>query len=211
MVLGLGSGSTATHFIELLGERLRMGLLHDILGVPTSDATRRLAEALGIRLISLADCERLDLAVDGADEVDAQGNLIKGLGRALLREKIVEIHARRFLVLVEESKLVERLGRGPLPVELTPFGVEATMRWLERQCSRLEPWLEPDGSQARSDNGNLLAKCWFAGGIADPYDLQRRLNDRPGVVAHGLFLDMAHEVIVAGQNGVRSLVFDRQA
>jgi ribose 5-phosphate isomerase A len=204
MVLGLGSGSTVGYFLDMLGESLQTGALREIVGVPTSEATADRAGALGIPLANLADHPRLDLAVDGADEVDPDLNLIKGLGRALLREKIVEIHADRFLVVADESKLVPRLGRGPLPVEIVPFGAEAQVRWLNTLGCRAELWLE-DAAPIVTDNGNYLARCWFPDGIAAPHALAHTLAERPGIVEHGLFLDMAHAVLVAGAEGVRLL------
>jgi ribose 5-phosphate isomerase A len=206
MNLGLGTGSTTAQFIHLLAERLRSGALRDIRAVPTSDWTAARARELGIPLTTLAETPRLDLAVDGADEVDPDLNLIKGLGRALLREKVVEIHADCFLVLVDESKLVRRLGsKGPLPVEILPFQAPAHVRWLNTLGCRAELWLEEDGSPAVTDNGNYLARCWFPDGIADCQALARKLADRPGILEHGLFLDMASAVIVAGRDGVRTL------
>jgi ribose 5-phosphate isomerase A len=146
----------------------------------------------------------LDLAVDGADEVDPNLNLIKGLGRALLREKVVEIHADRFIVIVDESKLVPRLGsRGPLPVEIIPFEADVHLRWLNSLECRAELWREDDGAPVVTDNGLFLARCWFEGGIPDPYVLADQLSQRPGIVEHGLFLDMANLVIVAGEQGIR--------
>jgi ribose 5-phosphate isomerase A len=192
------------YFLEMLGESLQSGALREIVGVPTSEATAERARALHIPLANLAEHPRLDLAVDGADEVDAELNLIKGLGRALLREKIVEIHADRFLVVVDESKLVPRLGRGPLPVEIVPFGAEAQVRWLNTLGCRAELWLE-DGAPIVTDNGNYLARCWFPDGIAAPYALAHTLAERPGIIEHGLFLGMAHAVLVAGVEGVRLL------
>lgn len=205
MILGLGSGSTTAYFVDMLAEQLRTGALRDISGVPTSERTAERARALGIPLTTLADHPRLDLAVDGADEVDPDLNLIKGLGRALLREKIVEIHALRFVVVVDESKLVPRLGQGPLPVEIVRFAAQAHVRWLETLDCRAELWLGSDGSPLVTDNGNYLVRCWFAGGITDPHALARALTERPGIVEHGLFLDMASAVIVAAADGVRTL------
>jgi ribose 5-phosphate isomerase A len=206
MVLGLGTGSTTAHFVEMLGERLKAGALQNIVGVPTSEKTAAQARDLGIPLTTLAEHSRLDLAVDGADEVDPDLNLIKGLGRALLREKIVEMHADRFLVIVDESKLVSRLGsRGPLPVEIVPFQAEAHVRWLSTLDCRAELWREEDGSLVATDNGNYLVRCWFPDGIYDPYALARTLADRPGIVEHGLFLDMASAAIVAAPEGTRVL------
>lgn len=208
MLLGLGSGSTSAYFIELLGEKLRNGELQGVTGVPTSAETIRRARQAGIPLTTLS--ERfpgqeqpwLDLAVDGADEIDPGLNLIKGLGRALLREKVIEMHARRFIVIADESKLVERLGRGPLPVEILPFEHPLQVRWLSTLGCHAELWLEPDGSPVVTDNGNYLARCWFEGGIPDPYALARALADRPGVIEHGLFLDMGSLAVVASRDGI---------
>ncbi len=176
------------------------------MGVPTSEKTADQARRLNIPLVSLEDTGELHLAVDGADEVDPQLNLIKGLGRALLREKIVEIHARRLVIVVDEAKLVSRLGeKAPLPVEVAPFGYAATLRWLESLGCRAEAWLEEDGSPAVTDNGNYLARCWFEQGIEDPFWLAQQLAARPGVVEHGLFLKMASQVIVAGSQGIQVL------
>jgi ribose 5-phosphate isomerase A len=206
MVLGLGTGSTTAHFIDMLGDRLRIGALQDVVAVPTSEDTATRARARGIPLTSLAEHSRLDLAVDGADEVDPDLNLIKGLGRALLREKVVEVHADQFVVIADESKLVQRLGtHGPLPVEIIPFAAEANVRWLNTLGCSAELWCDEDGTRVVTDNGNYLVSCWFPEGIADPYALARTLADRPGVVEHGLFLDMATAVIIAGSEGVRVL------
>ena len=204
MALGLGTGSTTTYFVEMLGERVQSGALQNIVGVPTSEGTAALARQLGIPLTTITAHPQLDLAVDGADEVDPDLNLIKGLGRAALREKIVEIHAKRFVVIADESKLVQRLGRGPLPVEIVQFEAAAHIAWLNTLagCSA-EQWLEADGSPIITDNGNFLVLCQFEHGIADAYKLARTLSDRPGIVEHGLFLDMANEVIVAGADGIR--------
>jgi ribose 5-phosphate isomerase A len=205
MVLGLGTGSTTAYFLDLLGEQIRSGALRDIVGVPTSQGTVQRARALGIPLTTLSDHPCLDLAVDGADEVDPDLNLIKGLGRALLREKIVELHAKCFVIVVDDSKVVAQLGKGPLPVEIVPFEAEIHVRWLDSLAGRAELWLEDDGSPIVTDNGNHLVRCWFQGGIADPYALARTLADRPGIVEHGLFLDMATEVVVAGADGIHIL------
>ena len=206
MILGLGSGSTMRYFTELLGERFRSGALGELRVVPTSEATRVLACALGIPVATLAEYPVLDLAVDGADEVDPALNLIKGLGKALLREKIVEIHARRFLVIVDETKLVPALGsKGPLPVEILRFEAAAHLRWLNSLGCRAELWQEDDGSPVVTDNGNYLACCWFTPHIPNPYLLAERLARRPGIIEHGLFLDMAWRVIIAGAEGVRVL------
>ncbi|MEJ2599008.1 MAG: ribose-5-phosphate isomerase RpiA [Anaerolineales bacterium] len=207
MCLGLGSGSTTTIFVDMLGERWQKGELQHIRGVPTSQATEERARRWGIPLASLTDLGQLDLVVDGADEVDPQLNLIKGLGKALLREKIIEIHARRFLVIVDESKLTQRLGgHVPLPVEIVRFEAQSHIRWLNGLGCRAEQWFE-DGNPVITDNGNFLALCHFEemGGIPDVAELAQELALRPGIVEHGLFLGMAQQVIVAGQKGVRLL------
>lgn len=211
MYLGLGSGSTSAIFVDLLGEKIKSGALHDIVAVPTSKGTATQAQALGIPLSTLAEIARarksilpLDLAVDGADEVDPHLNLIKGLGRALLREKIIEIHSRNFIVIVDESKQVERLGmKCPLPVEILPFEADAHINWLASLGCQAEMWYEEDGSPVVTDNGNNLALCRFDNGIVDPYHLARLLAERPGIIEHGLFLDMAGAVIVSTQAGLR--------
>jgi ribose 5-phosphate isomerase A len=212
MFLGLGTGSTTAFFIDLLGERLAAGMLQDIQGVPTSEDTAKKALAVGIPLTTLTDLYEqrkpplLDLAVDGADEVDPDLNVIKGLGRALLREKIVEIQAKQFIVVVDESKIVSRLGtRGPLPVEITPFEAAANVKWLNSLGCRAELWRETDGSLVVTDNGNYLALCRFEGGIPNAHALALVLAERPGVVEHGLFLEMASKVIVASGTGIRAI------
>jgi ribose 5-phosphate isomerase A len=209
MVLGLGSGSTTAHFIELLGARLRAGEVRDLVGVPTSEDTVRRARAAGIPLVSLAEQPRLDLAVDGADEIDPDLNLIKGLGKALLREKIVETQSARLVIIADESKRVARLGAGPLPVEVARFGVEVQVDWLAALSGRAELWCQEDGSPFVTDNGNYLVRCWFAEGIADAYALAETLTRRAGIVEHGLFLDMADVAIVAGAGGTRTLTRKR--
>lgn len=207
MRLGLGSGTTTAYFVNLLAERLRSGALKDIIGVPTSERTADEARRLGIPLTSLSKLPDacLDLAVDGADEIDPNLNLIKGLGRAMLREKLLEIHANQFIVIADESKLVPQLGRGPLPVEIVQFEAELQVRWLASLGCRAELWREEDGSPIVTDNANYLVRLWFPEGINDPYQLARVLADRPGIVEHGLFLDMADSAIVATAEGVKIL------
>ncbi len=206
MVVGLGSGSTASYFVEYLAEALRRGDLQNVVGVPTSRRTAQLAHSLGIPLATLDTYSYVDVAVDGADEVDPRLNLIKGRGRALVREKIVAVHARRFIVIVDASKLVDTLGvHGPLPVEVVPFGAAATARWMATLGCRPEFVREPHGALYRSDNGNYQILCHFDAGIEAPQALARTLKSRPGVVDHGLFLGMAHQVIVGEPTGVRVL------
>ena len=205
MILGLGSGSTAAIFVDMLGVKLNSGEITKILGIPTSQATAERARAWGIPLTNLALNPILDLAVDGADEVDPNLNLIKGLGRAALREKIVESHAKRLLIIVDESKLVDKLGRGPLPVEIIQFEHETHIQWLRTLCRQADHWLEEDGSPIITDNGNYLVRCWFKDGIENAYALSATLSAQPGIVGHGLFLDMADTVIVAGEDDIKIL------
>jgi ribose 5-phosphate isomerase A len=206
MRLCLGTGSTAAYFVRGLGERLKTGALKDIIGVPTSESTARIAQESGVPLASLDDLAELDLAVDGADEVDPQLNLIKGLGGALMREKIVEIHARRFIVIVDETKLVKKLGeKAPVPVEVARFACGAHARWLAKLgCT---PVLRKNADQSPyvTDNDNYILDCRFADGISDPNGLEKILNNRAGILEHGLFLNMASLAIVASPGGVRLL------
>lgn len=207
MRLGLGSGSTTAYFLKLLAEQLRSGALKDIVGIPTSEHTAREASRLGIPLTTLSQLPEacLDLAIDGADEIDPDLNLIKGLGRALLREKILEIHAQKFIVIADESKLVPRLGQGPLPVEIVQFEADLQVRWLASLGCRAELWREENGTPVVTDNANYLVRCWFPEGIEDPHRLARTLADRPGIVEHGLFLGMANLAIVATTAGIKIL------
>jgi ribose 5-phosphate isomerase A len=208
MALGLGTGSTAKHLLPGLAARLRDGRLHDIVGVPTSEATAALAHELGIPLATLAERPRLDLAIDGADEIDPQLNAIKGLGGALLHEKIVAASAERFILVGDETKLVPRLGtHALLPVEVILFGRPL----CERRLAALGcvPTLRraADGESFRTDEGNVILDCRFDV-IDDAPALAVAINAIPGVVGHGLFLGMAGLALVAGPGGVRTIMRD---
>lgn len=206
MRLGLGTGSTMAHFVDLLGEELAHGRLHDILGVPTSERTRAQAESLGITLEPLHRIQPLDLAVDGADEVDPKLDLVKGLGGALLREKMVVQAAHRFVVIADESKSVPSLGtRAPLPLEVVPFAWEAHLEPL--RALGLDPVLRVggDGDPYHTDNGNLILDLHAPGGFEDPWEMEGTLRARAGVVETGFFLGMAGEVILAGADGIRTV------
>ncbi|MGH6764422.1 MAG: ribose-5-phosphate isomerase RpiA [Bradyrhizobium sp.] len=206
MRLGLGTGSTAKHFVELLGERVRAGL--DIIGVPTSETTRADAERCGIRLTTLDDIDRLDLTVDGADEIDPALNVIKGGGGALLREKIVAAASDRMIVIADESKSVESLGRFPLPVEVIPFGLAATRRALAEafaECGVSGQMVLRQGGDGHvfvTDGGHWIVDAHL-GRIADPPRLARSLNAIPGVVEHGLFIGLVGVAMLAGPKGIR--------
>lgn len=210
MVLGLGSGTTTSYFVEMVGERYQKGELKNIKAIPTSEKTASQARSYGIPLINLLDHPCLDVAIDGADQVDPKLNLIKGLGRALLREKIVESHAAKFMVIVDESKLAPRLGgQVPLPVEIVKFEAASHVIWLNSLGCRAELWIESTGTPVVTDNGNYLARCWFDSGIPDLPALARALADQPGIVEHGLFLDMATDVVIASQTGIRVMERER--
>jgi ribose 5-phosphate isomerase A len=206
MRLGLGTGSTAKHFVELLGERVRAGL--DIVGVPTSEATRVLAEKLGISLTTLDETPELDLTVDGADEIAPDLTLIKGGGGALLREKIVASASTGMLVIADESKFVSQLGRFPLPIEIVPFGAQATRRAVEAAASAAGcPGAAimrkgPNGHAFVTDGGHWVLDAQLQR-IPDPQALAARLAVIPGVMEHGLFIGLARTAIVAGPDGVR--------
>ena len=183
--IGLGTGSTVRYFLEALGRRLAEGDLSDIVGVPTSERTETLARSLNIALTTLEEASVLDLCVDGADEVDPQMNLIKGLGGALLREKIVASASRYFIVIVDKAKLVKELGQDcPVPVEVLPFGWNITAEQIKviggRPVLRME-----NGSPYKTDQGNHILDCHF-GAIGSPEELGRRLDSFPGALGHGL-------------------------
>lgn len=202
MVLGLGSGRTALAFLDRLADALARGALRDISGVPTSERTARRARACGIPLVTLGANTRIDLTVDGADEVDPELNLIKGLGGSLLREKLVAEASRRVIIVAEASKRVARLGtRAPLPVEVTRFGAEAHLPFLRGLGCAPQPRLRASGAWVRTDDGNAIIDCRFDG-IAEPQVLHRRLKLRTGIVETGLFLGLADAVVFAGPTGV---------
>jgi ribose 5-phosphate isomerase A len=206
MVVGLGSGTTMRLLLDALAHRLREGAVRNVVAVPTSEATAQRCRTLGIPLATLEEYPELALAVDGADEVDLRLNAIKGLGGAMLREKVVALAAKRFVLVADESKLVRRLGtRAPVPVEVVPFGWSALVPFFEKLGA--EPVLRraPDGEPYLTDNGNYVVDCRFARGIADPGALARALARRTGVVEDGLFLRIAKLAVVAGRRGVRLL------
>ena len=204
MVLGLGTGSTIRFFLDLLGERVRAGDLSAIVGVPTSRRTAEIARGHGIRISRLRAQPRLDLTVDGADEVDPAFNLIKGGGGAHLREKIVAQATERLVIVADDSKLVDQLGASwALPVEVIPFGWESQAAYLASLGA--SPTLRMDGDTPfETDQGNLILDANF-GRITDPAALDATLNARAGIVEHGLFIGMAHDVVVAGADDLRHL------
>ena len=206
MKLGLGTGSTADLFLELLAERMRAGL--KIAGTPTSERTAEKARALGIPMNELDALGSLDLAIDGADEADTNLDLIKGGGGALLREKIVAASAKRLVIIADESKLVPKLGAFPVPVEVIAFGHGTTRTRICAAAEKLgygnlAPVLRAkEGRPFRTDSGNVIYDCPF-GAIADVPALAAALSPIPGVVEHGLFVNMTSALVIAGANGAR--------
>jgi len=201
-VVGLGTGQAATAFVRALGQRVATGL--DVRGVPTSEATASLARQLGIKLVSLDDVEAVDVAVDGADEVDPRADLIKGYGGALLRERVVAAVARRFVILVGAEKLVPALGtRGRLPVEVVPFAAGACRRRLDALGFSAGVRLA-DGHPVVTDNGNLLLDC-RVGALADARAVDAAIRAIPGVVGTGLFLGLRPTVLIWDDGHCRTL------
>ncbi|GHF30769.1 ribose 5-phosphate isomerase A [Deinococcus metalli] len=204
MRVGLGTGSTAKYAIEELARRIQAGELTDITGVATSEASDTLARSLGLR-VEVLDPRPLDLAIDGADEIDPQLNLIKGLGGALLREKLTEIQARQLVIIADHTKVVERLGqKAPLPIEIARFGFLSTIERLRAQLpgGRLR---QPGAQPYVTDNGNYIYDAQLPETF-DPATLERQLKGTLGVVDTGFFLGMATHAFVAAPDGVRELV-----
>lgn len=208
MVLGLGHGSTTVFAVRCIAQLLREDRLRGVLGVPCSRQVEAEAQELGIPLTTLDQHPTIDLTIDGADEVDPDLNLIKGGGGALLREKIVAQASRREIIVVDESKLSPALGtHWPVPVEVAPFGWRTQSAYLESLGAQATLRIETDGTPFRTDQGNLILDCHF-GPISDPTQLAAWMNQRAGIVEHGLFLGLATDVIVAGAEGVRHLKRD---
>jgi ribose 5-phosphate isomerase A len=204
MIVGLGTGSTAAFAVSSLGERVKQGLR--IVGIPTSERTAAQARAVGIPLSSLADEPGVDITIDGADQVEEGSlNLIKGLGGALLREKIVACASKKLVIIVDERKLVSRFAiSNPVPVEVVPFGWQATSRHLSNLGAKTSLRRNPDGVPFHSDGGNYIVDCTFEPGVPAAW-LARRLDHVVGLVEHGFFIGLASEVHVAGAGGVRIL------
>ncbi|WP_088894288.1 ribose-5-phosphate isomerase RpiA [Leptolyngbya ohadii] len=209
MIVGLGTGSTAAFMIQFLGDRLKSGELKDIKGIPTSFQASVLAKQYGIPLTTLDEVDRIDIAIDGADEVDPQKNLIKGGGAAHTREKIVDGLAEQFIVVVDSSKLVDRLGAFPLPVEVLPMAMTPVMKAIEKLGGQPEIRMavKKDGPVI-TDQGNMIIDAKF-GAIDNPAELEKILNNIPGVLDNGLFVGLADVVLIGevkdGQPGVREV------
>lgn len=202
MVVGLGTGSTAVHMVRALGRKLASGELKNIIGIPTSEATAAEARKFNIPLTTLTDHPLIDITIDGADEIDPHFNLIKGLGGALLREKIVAIASKKMIVVGDYTKSVLQLGtQAPVPVEVVPFAQRPVTDFLSTLASRVV-LRQKEGQTFYTDENNIILDCYFENAIADAYTLSSQLNLRPGVVEHGLFLDIAVEAFLAGPEGV---------
>jgi ribose 5-phosphate isomerase A len=204
MTVGLGTGSTAIYATRKIGELLKAGELKDIVAIATSRRTDEEARSLQIPMMDDSVPQAIDITIDGADEVDPHFQLIKGGGGALLREKIVAQASARVVIVVDESKLCQRLGKFPLPVEVMKFGWRSQSQFIEAQGGKISVRKNPDGTTYLTDSGNLILDCHF-GSIADPRALALKLGGRAGIVEHGLFLGVASEVIVAGEHGLRDL------
>lgn len=205
MNVGLGTGSTAVFATRRLGLLVVQGTLHHITGFATSEATAEEARRIGIPMMTEELPQNLDLTIDGADEVDPELNLIKGGGGALTREKIVAQASRRVIIVVDETKLSPRLGtHWSVPIEVLAFGWRSQMRFLESLGGSVTVRRDSDGSQVATDSGNMILDCHF-GPIPDAHALATRLGERAGIVEHGLFLNLATDLVVAGENGVRQI------
>ncbi|TET38550.1 MAG: ribose 5-phosphate isomerase A [Anaerolineales bacterium] len=205
MVVGLGFGSTVIHSFRLIGELIRRGELEGIQAIPTADLIADEARRAGIPLTSLEEHPRIDVTIDGADEVDPELNLIKGGGGALLREKIVAQATTLNIIVVDEQKFSPVLGTNyDLPIEIVPFGWRPLEEYLRSIGAEPQLRTKADGKSFVTDSGNFILDCHF-GTIDDPYALSAELKSRAGIVEHGLFLDLASEVIIAAGDGIRSL------
>jgi ribose 5-phosphate isomerase A len=205
MVVGLGTGSTAEHAVKRIGQLLKSGELSEIVGIPTSIRTEKLARTLDIPLVGFETHQNIDLTIDGADEVDSDLNLIKGGGGALLREKVVAQASRRNIIAVDESKHVPQLGtRWALPIEVVPFARHTETKYLGEIGGAVTVRTSDDGTPFSTDQDNLILDTQF-GRIRKPAELAAKLNERAGIVEHGLFLNLATDVIVAGEGGIKHL------
>src|SRR5882757_7979474 len=200
MVIGLGSGTTATHFIRLLGEKVKRGF--NIRGIASSQSSEELAKSFSIPIIDFFQCSEIDVTIDGADEIAPGLALIKGGGGALLREKIVAASSHRLVIVADEHKIVEHLGRFPLPVEVIPFAAGPVKKKLEAIGAHPVLRSGPDGLPYVTDEGNFILDCHYEQ-ILDPAAVAQTIKSMTGVVEHGLFLGLASVAIVAGPNGAR--------
>ncbi len=203
MVVGLGTGSTAVHATRAVGRLLREGKLQEIVAIPTSNETAREAESLQIPLVTFDTHPVIDITIDGADEADPNLDVIKGLGGALLREKIVAAVSKRFVIVADHTKRVTRLGsKAPVPVEVIPFAERPVADYLKSLGAQVEKRMGVGGIRPfRTDENNIILDCYF-GPILRPAQLSQAIRQQPGVVEHGLFLNMATDLILATPTGI---------
>ncbi len=205
MIIGLGTGTTSAHFLSLLSERIKMGAVTGLFAVPTSKEAEKMAHEAGIPTTTLEEHPRLDITIDGADEVDPVLNVIKGGGGALLREKIVAQASDRVVLIVDETKISDQLGtHWPVPVEVIPFGWKNQRAFIDGLGAKTSVRKKASGNPLTTDQGNMILDCDF-GPIDDLQQLAAELSQRAGIVEHGLFLSMADEVIVGSRKGVCKL------
>lgn len=204
MIVGLGTGSTAVHATRAIGEMLADGRLHHILAIPTSQTTAQQAKQVGIPLTTINQHTHIDITIDGADEIDPHLNLIKGLGGALLREKIVAIASQRLIIIADDSKRVTQLGsQAPVPVEVIAFAQKPVQHYLQSLGARVV-LRQQDNQPFITDENNIILDCHFPP-ITDPSSLAQAIRQRPGVVEHGLFLHMATDAIIASAQNIEVL------
>lgn len=205
MVLGFGTGSTFNHVLNVLSEKLKSGELNNIIGVPSSERTKQLADELNIPTTTLSQNPTLDLTIDGADEVDKKLNLIKGGGGAHLREKIIAQSSRKLIIIVDESKISKSLGeKWAVPIEVIKMAYEVELQFLRSLGAEVKPRLDSEGNLFITDEGNYIFDSNF-GVIKNPKKLARKLEKRAGIVEHGIFVNMVDFVIVAKENGIEVL------
>ena len=205
MVVGLGTGSTAVHAVRAVGRLLQTGQLQNVVAIPTSEVTAAEAHSLQIPLVTFDTHPVIDITIDGADEADPNLDVIKGLGGALLREKIVAAVSKRFVIVADYSKRVTQLGtQAPVPVEVIPFAERPVRDYLQSLGARVEKRLDGDKRPYRTDENNIILDSYF-GPIADPQQLAAAIRQQPGVVEHGLFLNMATDVILATLDGIEHI------
>lgn len=202
-VIGLGTGSTFIYALKYIADMLNRGKLKNIIGIPSSVTTAKNAQKFGITLGTLDDYPRIDMTIDGADEFDPRLNMIKGGGGALLREKIIAQATRRLIIIADGTKFSQKIGsKSSLPVEVLPFAWKPETQFIEGLGATVKIRTHSDGSIYKTDQNNLILDCFF-GPIEDPYELSAKLNDRAGIMSHGLFLNLASEIIMAGREGIR--------
>jgi ribose 5-phosphate isomerase A len=205
MIIGLGTGSTTAYALKKISENLQMGKVKNISGIPSSKKTERLAKKLKIPLTNFEQVQSIDIVFDGADEVDTQLNLIKGGGGALLREKIIAQAARRVIIMVDESKISDKLGqKWSVPIEVLPFSWKAEATYLKSLKAKVSLRYSEDKSIYKTDQKNYIIDANF-GTIKQPEVLAEKLNQRAGIIEHGLFIDLASDIIVAGKKGINHL------